>query len=266
MGRLSEERTLGGSTAVNRPLRGIVIGMLMGLPATLAMAQAPATASAADPAVAREAFLAPLDSAPLDSVARTRAPWDSLAGSVGRMAGAEGPRTAALTAGINSVEDWSTASVSDTAVKRTKAVEYSEGYYKRLSVHRIASYAELPLFATEYILGQKLLNDERTSGTAPSGLRGAHSVVAGGLGVLFAVNTVTGVWNLLEARHDPNGRTRRTIHGLGMLLADAGFLWTASLAGNAKRSDAGANRHRNAAIASISVATASTLMMWLWKD
>jgi hypothetical protein len=51
-----------------------------------------------------------------------------------------------------------------------------------------------------------------------------------------------------------------------MLLADAGFLYTASLAGGAKESDAGANKHRNAAIASISVATASTLMMWLWKD
>ena len=51
-----------------------------------------------------------------------------------------------------------------------------------------------------------------------------------------------------------------------MLLADAGFLYTASLAGGAKESDAGANKHRNAAIASISVATVSTLMMWLWKD
>ena len=51
-----------------------------------------------------------------------------------------------------------------------------------------------------------------------------------------------------------------------MLLADAGFLYTASLAGDARESVEDANRHRNAAIASISVATASTLMMWLWKD
>jgi hypothetical protein len=94
--------------------------------------------------------------------------------------------------------------------------------------------------------------------------------------VLFAVNTVTGVWNLVEARHDPSGRTRRNLHALGMLLADAGFAWTASLAGGAHerddfggittaRVDAG-TRHRNVAIASMSIATVSTLMMWLWKD
>ena len=68
---------------------------------------------------------------------------------------------------------------------------------------------------------------------ASSGTRSAHRVVAGALGVLFAVNTVTGVWNLIEARNDPAGRTRRNLHALGMLLADAGFLYTASLAGGA---------------------------------
>ena len=112
----------------------------------------------------------------------------------------------------------------------------------------------------------RILNGQRTGDFASSGTRSAHKLVAGGLGVLFAVNSVTGVWNMIEARHDPSGRTRRNLHGLSMLLADAGFLYTASLAGAARESQDGANRHRNAALASIGVATASTLMMWLWKD
>jgi hypothetical protein len=201
-----------------------------------------------------------------ESVAQPTASRESVAGSVTVTAGAGVPRLSSLTAGINSLNDSSTVSVRDTGAQRTKAVEYSEGYYKRLAIHRYASYAELPLFAAEFILGQKLLNDERNGGTAPSGVKTAHTAVAVGLGALFAVNTVTGVWNLLEARHDPNGRTRRTIHGIGMLIASGMFVWTASLAGDAKNSEAAADRHRNAAIASISVATVSTVMVWLWKD
>jgi hypothetical protein len=155
---------------------------------------------------------------------------------------------------------------SDTGETRPRAIEYSNAYGTRLAIHRYASYAELPLFAVEYALGQRILNGDRTGDRASSGTRSAHRFVAGGLGVLFAVNTVTGVWNLIEARHDPSGRTRRNLHALGMLVADAGFLWTASLAGDAHESVDAANQHRNAAIASISVATVSTVMMWLWKD
>jgi hypothetical protein len=171
-----------------------------------------------------------------------------------------GPRISALTVIAASVDPV----VADTG--RPRAIEYSNGYYTRLSIHRYASYAELPLFAAEYALGQRILNGQRTGDFASSGTRSAHKVVAGGLGVLFAVNTITGAWNLYEARHDPEGRTRRELHALSMLLADAGFLWTASLAGDARESQDGANRHRNAALLSIGVATASTLMMWLWKN
>jgi len=176
---------------------------------------------------------------------------------------AGGPRLSALAVGF--AADSSVRPAADTG-GRPKAIEYSDAYGTRLAIHRYASYAELPLFAAEYVLGQKILNGQRTGEFASSGTRSAHRVVAGGLGVLFAVNTVTGVWNMIEARHDPSGRTRRNIHALGMLLADAGFLYTASLAGDARESQAAADRHRNAALASISVATVSTLMMWLWKD
>jgi hypothetical protein len=178
--------------------------------------------------------------------------------------GAAGPRLSAL--GVSFAADSSAAIAVDTGETRPKAIEYSTAYGTRLAIHRYASYAELPLFATEYVLGQKILDGQRSGNRASSGTRSAHGAVAGALGVLFAVNTVTGVWNMIEARHDPAGRTRRNLHALGMLIADAGFLYTASLAEGARESDAGATKHRNAAIASISVATVSTLMMWLWKD
>jgi hypothetical protein len=186
------------------------------------------------------------DTASTDSLSAARAAGDSTAG----------PRISSMGVSFR----------SDTGEARPRAIEYSNAYGTRLAIHRYASYAELPLFAAEYALGQRILNGDRTGDRASSGTRSAHKIVAGGLGVLFAVNTVTGVWNLVEARHDPSGRTRRDLHALGMLIADAGFLWTASLAGDARESLDAANRHRNAAIASISVATVSTVMMWLWKD
>jgi hypothetical protein len=102
---------------------------------------------------------------------------------------------------------------------RARAFVYSDAYYTRLKIHRWASYATIPLFATEWILGQKLYNF--TGGRA---VHTAHGWVAGGLAGLFGVNTVTGVWNMMEARKDPNGHTKRLIHGILMLASDAGFM------------------------------------------
>ena len=175
-----------------------------------------------------------------------------------------GPRLAAL---APSFAESAVRASADTGEGRPHAIEYSDAYYTRLTIHRYGSYAMLPLFAVEYALGQRILNGQQTGDFASSGTISAHKVVAGTIGVLFAVNTVTGVWNLIEARKNPEGRTRRNLHALGMLLADAGFLYTASLAGDAHEGEGeGATSHRNAAIASIGVATASAVMMWLWKD
>ena len=173
-----------------------------------------------------------------------------------------GPRLAAL---APSFADSAVPAPADTGERRPHAVEYSDAYYTRLTIHRYGSYAMLPLFAVEYALGQRILNGQQTGDFASSGTIDAHRVVAGTIGVLFAVNTVTGVWNLIEARKDPVGRTRRNLHALGMLLADAGFLYTASLAGDAHEGE-NVTSHRNAAIASIGVATVSGVMMWIWKE
>ena len=160
------------------------------------------------------------------------------------------------------------AAAPDTG--RPRAIEYSDAYAVRLKIHQIGSYLELPLFLAEYLLGNKLLNDTTTftagRGEGSSSTRSLHSNVAAGLGVLFTVNTITGVWNLIESRHDPAGGVRKWVHSIAMLLADAGFALTANAGGAAKRTLSGADNHRNLAIGSMGLATLSTLMMWLWKN
>jgi len=150
----------------------------------------------------------------------------------------------------------------DTPRVRRHAVSYSDAYYTRLTIHRIGSYTMLPLFAGEWYLGDRLLN-----GTNPaSWMKPTHVGVASAIGVLFTVNTVTGAWNLWDSREDPAGRTRRFIHTGLMLSSDAGFLWTASIAGEAKHNFEAGRRHRNVALGSIGLSTLGTALMWFWKD
>jgi len=137
-------------------------------------------------------------------------------------------------------------------------VEYSDAYYTRLTIHRYASYATLPLFVAQYIAGEQLA---RKGDDAPNWARSAHPALAGGVGALFAVNTVTGTWNMWEARHDPEGRGRRTLHGALMLLSDAGFAATGALASGAGEDGARRDLHRNVAISSMAVALTSYAIM-----
>ena len=152
---------------------------------------------------------------------------------------------------------------TDTVSMRPRPVAtvYSDAYATRLTIHRIGSYTMLPMFAAEYVLGQQLLTGGYANWVKP-----AHNVVAGGLGILFAVNTVTGVWNLAESRHDPVGRPRRLIHSALMIASDAGFVWTGAIAGAAKHSQEAANRHRNVAIGSMGLSTIGAAMMWFWRN
>ncbi|MEP7325412.1 MAG: hypothetical protein ABI836_05635 [Gemmatimonadota bacterium] len=155
--------------------------------------------------------------------------------------------------------------VPPTAVDtpRTVAIEYGDGYYTRLTIHKYASYATLPLFALQYWSGQQLIKNNN-QGAA----RSIHGPVAAGIYVLFGVNTVTGIWNLYASRKDPNGRARRTVHSLLMLLTDAGFVWTGALAPGHEEgsSSARADKHRTVAITSGSIALAGYLMMLVWKE
>lgn len=158
--------------------------------------------------------------------------------------------------------------VEDTVARR-KAVSLSDWYMRRLTIHRYASYAMLPLFVGEFVLGQKLLSqkDGIYDGTRrvpiDGDLRRNHRVVAVGLGTVFATNTVTGLWNLWEARNDGSKSTRRTVHVLSMLAADAGFAASGVMAQRAvQHRPSDARAHRNVALASMGVAIGSVSLMW----
>ena len=101
--------------------------------------------------------------------------------------------------------------------------------------------------------------------------RNSDSAVASGIGVLFGVNTVTGVWNLWDSRGEP-GKARRVTHAVLMLASDAGFVATAAMAPEGEEggfeNEGGSddrNRHRAVAIGSMGVSLVSYLMMYLWK-
>jgi hypothetical protein len=139
---------------------------------------------------------------------------------------------------------------------RPVAVEYSDGYHTRLKIHYIASFATLPLFGIQLALGTKLYDGEGGSST-----RTKHKWVATSIAGLFGVNSVTGVWNLIESRKDPAHRAKRLAHGLMMLGADAGFVATGLLAPDDEDGSGNRSAHRAVAITSMAVASASYLMM-----
>lgn len=148
--------------------------------------------------------------------------------------------------------------------KRPRSIEYSEWYGRRVAIHKTLSWAMLPLFAVSYYTGDQLAEkgEEGVSNT----VRSLHPLAAGGAAAVFGVNTVTGLWNLWDARHDPADRKRRYLHSALFLLADAGFAYAGSLGEEAGDNGATRRRHRNIAIGSMGVSTAGWLVMLLKKD
>lgn len=138
------------------------------------------------------------------------------------------------------------------------AVEYSDWYNRRLTIHRWASYTTLPLFVGNYVTGQQLLQN---GNQAPSWAIQSHGPLATSVATLFAVNTLTGVWNLWDGRDDPNGKAWRVTHAVLMLGADAGFTAAGILSDQAERSDSRRRLHRTVALTSIGVSLASYVMM-----
>jgi len=159
-----------------------------------------------------------------------------------------------MAAAVNAAE-----ALTEQSAPPPQAFDYSDAYRIRAKIHKASSLATLPLFAAEGIIGQSLYSNPT------GGKKDAHLAVAAGIGVLFGVNTVTGVWNLIEARKDPNHRKRRLLHGLLMLGADAGFVTTAALGPETEHGTVESSRsaHRAAAFTSIGLATTGYLVMLL---
>jgi len=153
------------------------------------------------------------------------------------------------------------AAVQDTPATRprTQAIEYSSGYHKRLKLHRILSFAMVPLFIGSYVTGDKLLEQGEA---APGWARSLHGPFAVGTAAVFTVNTITGVWNLWESRKDPAGRTKRWVHSIMFIAAGAGFTMAGVNAPDDDESDDHERReHRRIALASMGVSVVSWGLM-----
>lgn len=142
---------------------------------------------------------------------------------------------------------------------RVKAVEISDWYNRRLTLHRRLAYATLPVFAFQWAAGQQIWTKGKD---APAWARTGHRVGATTLAAMFTVNTVTGAWNLWDSRHAPQGRAMRTIHAVTMLVADAGFTWAgAKLANQAELDETKRALHRKVALTCIGLTVGSGVIM-----
>ena len=146
-----------------------------------------------------------------------------------------------------SATDTASASTVDTVPvhRRPKAVEISDAYALRLSIHRYASYSMIPLFVVQSVAGNQLFQADRTGAVRPGWASGAHKVGAAAIGAVFTLETVTGLWNLWESRENEVGRTRRFAHSALLLVSDAGFTYAGiKLASDAKRDSQARDNHR----------------------
>jgi hypothetical protein len=155
----------------------------------------------------------------------------------------------------------------DTTRRRARAVEVSEWYGRRLTIHRTLSFAMLPVFASQYIAGTKLYEAQQVGGSpAPSWARPVHKAGAVTVAGIFGVNTVTGVWNLWDSRHTRENRWLRYTHAAVMLGSDAAFAYTGiKLSQDAKQSFVKRDQHRRVALYAIGASTVSGVVMKIFN-
>ncbi|NUO37767.1 MAG: hypothetical protein HOQ19_01855 [Gemmatimonadaceae bacterium] len=152
-----------------------------------------------------------------------------------------------------------TAADDTTPHRRPRAVEVSDAYALRLRIHHYASYAMIPLFTAQAIAGNQMY---QSGSDDPAWAKSLHGIGAAGLGALFTVNTVTGVWNLWESRGVSEGRTARLVHSVFMLASDAGFAYAGiKLGPDAHNSFSKRQEHRRVAYISMGSALAGYATM-----
>jgi len=171
----------------------------------------------------------------------------------------DSPRVAAPGPRVTAARLAAAIEADTTPRRRPKAVEVSDAYAVRLRIHKYASYATIPLFAAQTIAGNQMY---QSGGDDPSWAKSTHSLGAAGLGALFTVNTVTGVWNLWDSRGVSEGRAVRLVHSALMLASDAGFAYAGiKLGPEADRSLAKRQEHRRVAYISMGTALAGYATM-----
>lgn len=160
--------------------------------------------------------------------------------------------------------EWSGLAMDTARIRRKiTAIEYGGLYHARLKLHRWLGFAILPLFVGSYVTGDQVL---KHSNNAPDWAIKWHRPLATATATVFTVNTITGLWNLWDSRRDPASRTKRYVHSLLLLAADAGFTYSGIvLAKEAKNSESKRRQHRNIALISMGVSVTGGGMMLLFK-
>jgi hypothetical protein len=139
----------------------------------------------------------------------------------------------------------------DTPTTRVKAIEISDWYNRRLTIHRYLSYAVIPIFAVQWAAGERIY---KHGNQAPDWAKTTHRAGATALAGIFTVNTVTGLWNLWDSRKAPEGRALRTFHAVTMLAADAGFTYAGVKLSKEAETDFDKRReHRTVALSSMAL-------------
>jgi len=152
----------------------------------------------------------------------------------------------------------------DTIKPRRRAVEVSEWYSKRLTIHRYVAYGTIPVFALQYAAGSQIYSK---GSDAPTWAKTTHRAGATALAGMFTVNTVTGAWNWWDSRSSSQGRVLRTVHALTMIGADAAFTYAGvKLSDQAENSEDKRREHRTVALTSMGVTVLSGLVMKLFNQ
>lgn len=147
----------------------------------------------------------------------------------------------------------------DTVRRRPRAIEVSDWYNRRLTIHRALSYATIPVFAAQYVAGERLFEE---GSSAPGWAKTTHRVGAATLAGIFTVNTVTGLWNLWDSRAVESNRGLRITHALAMLAADAAFTYAGvKLSEDAETSADKRSLHKTVALSAMGLTVGSGLLM-----
>lgn len=158
----------------------------------------------------------------------------------------------------------STAMAAPPQQGRPRAVEVSEWYGRRLTLHRRLSYALIPAFGFQALAGKQIW-DKGTA--APAWARTGHRVGATAIAAIFTANVATGAWNLWDSRGTADGRARRYVHAAAMLTASAGFTYAgAVLSAQAERSIEKRELHWQVAVSSMGITVVSGVLMKLLND
>ena len=154
---------------------------------------------------------------------------------------------------------------TDTPPPRTRprAIQVSDWFSRRLTIHRYVAYGTVPVFAAQWVAGNQLLKESRS---APEWAKFTHRAGATTLAGMFTVNTVTGIWNWWDSRAVSQQRVLRTVHAFTMIAADAAFSYTgAKLSNDAETSSSARTLHHRVALISMGVTVLSGTAMKIWN-